>query len=67
MNKKLTIDDIIELNERLVGYHGIDLCWSSGMAGGDFDLEFAVQLRDILNEILKESPRNTFKYFKKEG
>lgn len=65
---KFTIDDTVEMNERLVGYHGFGIAFESGMSGHDFsdDLESIVQLSKVITEIINKKKRRKFKYFRRE-
>ena len=63
---KMTIDDILEINERMIGYYGIDICFSNGFSGYDLDLEQATFLKDVINELLAGKERGVFKYSTKK-
>lgn len=50
---KIFLDDLALANKLLKERHGMEIAFCFGLAGEDFNLEDAVLLRDILNEILE--------------
>lgn len=55
---KLTAEDIVELNTRMIKNHDIEICFSSGMAGEDLDVKNAAMLAEELNNLLSEKLEN---------
>ena len=54
MNIKITIDDIVALNESLKNEKGYDICHSNGFSGFDLDLKSASDIAEILTRIINE-------------
>ena len=54
MNIKITIDDIVALNESLKNEKGYDICHSNGLSGFDLDLQSASDIAEILTRIINE-------------
>jgi len=48
------LDDVVELNKRLIEQEGYGLCFESGICGRDFDLDGVKAIAKILNEIMSE-------------
>jgi hypothetical protein len=63
---RFTIDDVVELNERMIGYSGLQIDFSDGMLGRDLDLDTAKSLSKIIEEIINGEERREFKHFPRE-
>jgi hypothetical protein len=63
---KVTIDDVIEINERLSGYSGYEINFCNGMAGKDLDLDSAKSLASVIQEVMQGEKRKKFTYFKRD-
>ncbi len=65
MNTKISIENIIELNERLGLQFGYELNGSSGMCGNDFSLEMAKDMSEVLTDIINGKRRKPSKFKKR--
>ena len=62
----ITIDDVLEINARLAGYYGYEICFANGMMGDDLDLKSASELRNVINEVINDEEREEFRFIKRE-
>ena len=64
--RKVSIEDVLEINARMVGYHGWDITFGNGFMGQHLDLELAQILGDIITEVINKKDRDEFSYFPSE-
>ena len=67
MEKKFTVENLVELQERLGGYFGYQLDIGYGMCGESIDLEAACQVSETITEIINNKPRKPFVFAKKDA
>lgn len=59
---KFGVDDVLEVNARMAGYHALELAFCNGMMGADLDLEIAQQLAQVITEVVNKEDRRDFEY-----
>jgi len=59
---RFTIDDVVEMNERMIGYYGKDISVGCNCIGDD--LEVAKCMASIIEELVNDLERKEFKYDK---
>lgn len=62
---EITVDFVLELNARMIGYYGKEINFSNGMMGEDLNLENVKELQNVIKELVNQEDRKQFKYFAK--